>query len=156
MCRKIKATTVTRDTSGKPAFTESMIIEERSDLNITDSVIPKSRSSKRTLKASLMENSASPHSHRLCSFRTSCSAANCASASDALSYGVTKLCTVSPGAPLLMTLGEIAARQCPGFRWNVIIENSEMWAIVGIASEGGSRSLPAMSMRGNAGASPLL
>jgi hypothetical protein len=44
MCRKIKATTVTRDTSGKPAFTESMIIEERSDLNITDSVIPKSRS----------------------------------------------------------------------------------------------------------------
>jgi hypothetical protein len=60
MCRKIKATTVTRDTSGKPAFTESMIIEERSDLNITDSVIPKSRSSKRTLKASLMENLASP------------------------------------------------------------------------------------------------
>jgi hypothetical protein len=47
----ISATTVTRDTSGTPAFTASMIIEERSDLNMIDSVIPKPRSGKPTLKA---------------------------------------------------------------------------------------------------------
>jgi hypothetical protein len=34
MCRNISATTATRDTSGKPALTASMIIEGRSDLNI--------------------------------------------------------------------------------------------------------------------------
>jgi len=49
--RTIKATTATRNTSGTPALTESMIIERRSDLNMTASVIPKSRSGKRTLKA---------------------------------------------------------------------------------------------------------
>jgi hypothetical protein len=34
MCRNISATTVTRDTNGTPALTASMIIEERSDLNM--------------------------------------------------------------------------------------------------------------------------
>jgi hypothetical protein len=51
MCRKIRATTATRDTSGRPALTASMIIEGRSDLNMTNSVKPKPRSGKLTLKA---------------------------------------------------------------------------------------------------------
>jgi hypothetical protein len=51
MCRKISATTATRDTSGRPALTVSMIIEGRPDLNMTNSVIPKQRSGKLTLKA---------------------------------------------------------------------------------------------------------
>jgi hypothetical protein len=34
MCRNISATTVTRETNGTPALTASMIIEERSDLNM--------------------------------------------------------------------------------------------------------------------------
>jgi hypothetical protein len=51
------------------------------------------------------------------SFLMSFSAAELASASDALSYGVTKLRTVSPGTILSPeVLGEMAARQCPGFR----------------------------------------
>jgi hypothetical protein len=51
MCRKISATTATRDTSGRPALTASMIIEGRSNLNMTNSVIPAPRSGKLTLKA---------------------------------------------------------------------------------------------------------
>jgi hypothetical protein len=51
MCRKINATTVMSDASGKPALTESMIIEGRSDLNMTDSVIPMPRPRKPTLRA---------------------------------------------------------------------------------------------------------
>jgi hypothetical protein len=51
MCRNISATTATRDTSGSPALTASMIIEGRSDLNMTNSVIPMQRSGKLTLKA---------------------------------------------------------------------------------------------------------
>ena len=51
MCRKISATTATRDTSGTPALTASMTIEERSDLNMTSSVLPKLRSGELTLKA---------------------------------------------------------------------------------------------------------
>jgi hypothetical protein len=35
MCRSSSATTATRDASGTPALTASMIIEERSDLNMT-------------------------------------------------------------------------------------------------------------------------
>jgi hypothetical protein len=53
MCRKINATTVMSDASGRPALTESMIIEGRSDLNMTGRVIPKPRSDKPTLKASV-------------------------------------------------------------------------------------------------------
>jgi hypothetical protein len=49
--RTIKATTATRNTSGTPALTESMIIERRSDFNTTTSVIPKPRLGKLTLKA---------------------------------------------------------------------------------------------------------
>jgi hypothetical protein len=53
-----------------------------------------------------------------------------ASDSDALSFGVTVLCTVRPGALLLSTIfGKIAARQCPGFRSYATIEYSEMWAM---------------------------
>jgi hypothetical protein len=51
MCRKINATTVISDASGTPALTESMIIEGRSDLNMTDSVIPMPRPSRPTLRA---------------------------------------------------------------------------------------------------------
>jgi hypothetical protein len=49
--RTIKVTTATRDTSGTPALTASMIIEGRSDLDMPDSVMPKQRSGKLTLKA---------------------------------------------------------------------------------------------------------
>jgi hypothetical protein len=45
----------------------------------------------------------------------------------------------------------MAARQCPGFRWNVTIEYSEMWAITRTASDRGSRHYLSMSMRGIAG-----
>jgi hypothetical protein len=51
MCRNISATTATRDTSGRPALTASMIIEGRSDLNMTNSVKPKPRLGKLTLRA---------------------------------------------------------------------------------------------------------
>jgi hypothetical protein len=51
MCRRISATTATRDTSGTPALTASMIVEGRSNLNMANSVIPKARSGKLTLKA---------------------------------------------------------------------------------------------------------
>jgi hypothetical protein len=51
MCRNISATTATRDTSGRPALTASMIIEGRSNLNMTNNVVPKARSCKLTLKA---------------------------------------------------------------------------------------------------------
>ena len=44
--------------------------------------------------------------------------------------------TVAPDAPLFWTFGEMAARQCPGFRSYVTIEYSEIWAIVGIAFDG--------------------
>jgi hypothetical protein len=47
----IKVTTATRDTSGTPALTESMIIEGRSDLGMADSVIPSPRLGKLTLEA---------------------------------------------------------------------------------------------------------
>src|ERR1700677_1580090 len=52
MCRKINATTATRDTSGRPALTASMIIEGRSNLNMASRVIPTPRSGKLTLTAS--------------------------------------------------------------------------------------------------------
>src|ERR1700684_1117634 len=51
ICRTIKITTATRDTSGRPALTASMIIDGRSNLNMTNSVVPKARSGKLTLKA---------------------------------------------------------------------------------------------------------
>jgi hypothetical protein len=57
------------------------------------------------------------------------SAANCASASDAKSSGVTTLTTVSPPALPVRALGKMAARQCPGLRRYVTIENSETFAI---------------------------
>jgi hypothetical protein len=47
----IKVTTATRDTSGTPALTASMIIEGRSDLGMADSVIPSPRLGKLTLEA---------------------------------------------------------------------------------------------------------
>jgi hypothetical protein len=50
MCRKINATTVMSDASGRPALTQSMIIEGRSNLNTTDSVLPVHRPRKPTLK----------------------------------------------------------------------------------------------------------
>jgi hypothetical protein len=58
MCRTISATTATSDTSGRPALTASMIVEGRSNLNMTNSVIPKAHSGKLTLKALLTGNSA--------------------------------------------------------------------------------------------------
>jgi hypothetical protein len=115
-----------------------MIIEEQSDLNITASVIPKSRSSKRTLKASLMENSASPPFSLTLQFPDKLLGCKLRFRFRRAVVWRHEVMYRSPGAPLLRTLGEIAARQCPGFRWNVIIENSEMWAIVGIASDRGS------------------
>jgi hypothetical protein len=51
MCRNISATTATRDTSGRPALTASMIIEGRSNLNMTNNVVPKAHSCKLTLTA---------------------------------------------------------------------------------------------------------
>jgi hypothetical protein len=48
MCRKINATTVISDASGTPALTESMIFEERSDLNMIGSVLPMHRRRKPT------------------------------------------------------------------------------------------------------------
>jgi hypothetical protein len=56
------------------------------------------------------------------------SAAKCASASEAKSSGVTTLTTVSPPA-LFRALGKMAARQCPGLRRYVTIEDSETFAI---------------------------
>jgi hypothetical protein len=58
MCRTISATTATSDTSGRPALTASMIVEGRSNLNMTNSVLPKPRLGKLTLKALLTGNSA--------------------------------------------------------------------------------------------------
>jgi hypothetical protein len=74
-----------------------------------------------------------------------------ASDSDALSSGVTMLRTVLPDEALFWTVGEMAARQCPGFRSYVTIEYSEIWAIVGIAFDGVRACGPAMSMRGITG-----
>ena len=47
----MSATTATRDTSGRPALTASMIVEGRSNLNMANSVMPKAHSGKLTLKA---------------------------------------------------------------------------------------------------------
>src|SRR5882672_2103880 len=62
-------------------------------------------------------------------FLISRSAANRASASEAKSFGVTTLSTVSPPTLPIRALGKMAARQCPGLRRYVTIENSEMSAI---------------------------
>jgi hypothetical protein len=51
MCRTISATTATSDASGTPALTASRMIDGRSDLNMTDSVIPKLHPCKPTLRA---------------------------------------------------------------------------------------------------------
>jgi hypothetical protein len=51
MYRRINATTMMNDASGTPALTASMIIEGRSALDMPDSVVPKPRSGKLTLKA---------------------------------------------------------------------------------------------------------
>ena len=67
------------------------------------------------------------------------SAANWASASDAKSSGVTTLSTVSRRMTV-RALGKMAARQYPGLRKYVTIENSETLAM--IASE--DRLAPAM------------
>jgi hypothetical protein len=67
------------------------------------------------------------------SFLINCSAANWASASDAKSSGVTTLRTVSPPTLAIRAFGTMAARQCPGLRRYVTIENSETFAM--IASE---------------------
>jgi hypothetical protein len=58
------------------------------------------------------------------------SAANWASVSDAKSSGVTTLRTLSPPphSPIRL-FGIMAARQCPGLRRYVTIENSETFAI---------------------------
>src|SRR5450631_2329532 len=64
------------------------------------------------------------------SFLMRFSAASWASVSEAKSSGVTKLRTLSP--PTLSNrrvFGIMAARQCPGLRRYVTIENSETFAI---------------------------
>ena len=77
-------------------------------------------------KATVSESSVIGDQSLLMSF----SAANWASNSEAKSSGVTTLRTLSPPphSPIRL-FGIMAARQCPGLRRYVTIENSEMSAI---------------------------
>jgi hypothetical protein len=70
------------------------------------------------------------HQQQAYSFLIIFSAANLASASDAWSSGVTTLAVVLPWIAFLdCRTGEIAARQCPGLRSYVTIENCDSSAI---------------------------
>jgi hypothetical protein len=62
-------------------------------------------------------------------------AASSASASDAKSSGVTTLRTLSPPTLPIRTFGITAARQCPGLRRYVTIENSETFAMIRLGGQ---------------------
>jgi hypothetical protein len=64
------------------------------------------------------------------------SAASSASVSEAKSSGVTTLRTLSPPTHSpIRTFGTIAARQCPGLRRYVTIENSERFAMISLGGQ---------------------
>jgi hypothetical protein len=82
-------------------------------------------------KAMVSESSVIGDQSLLMSF----SAANWASDSDAKSCGVTTLRTLLPPTLPIRTFEIMAARQCPGLRRYVTIENSETFAMIRLGGQ---------------------